>query len=320
MATLEFSLYQYTVVNGAVTEVSGLQTLTVDDKNGDGLLTQKELAAYFQEQGNGHLWGIGGTDPARPATFTVGDTGNLKDFTLFTTSLYEVGDKVDTSGLVQNFKPFDPHEAGVPCFSAATLIETARGPVAAGDLAVGDMVRTRDAGLQPIRWIGRRALDAAALERAPHLRPIRIRAGALGQGLPEADVLVSPQHRVLISSRIAERMFGERQILVAAKQLLLIDGIDVAGDVDFVEYFHLLFDRHQIIFAEGAPMESLFTGVEALKALSAAARREIFEILPELMQLNAETLPEPARQIQGGRTARKLAARHVQNQVPLLAN
>ena len=314
MATLEFSLYQYTVVNGAVTEVSGLQTLTVDDKNGDGLLTQKELAAYFQKQGHGHLWGIGGTDPARPATFTVGDTGNLKDFTLFTTRLYEVGDKVDTSGLVQNFKPFDPHEAGVPCFSAATLIETARGPVAAGDLAVGDMVRTRDAGLQPIRWIGRRALDTAALERAPHLRPIRIRAGALGEGCPAADLVVSPQHRILVRSRIAQRMFGTDEVLVAAKQLCQLDGIDVAQDLSEVVYIHFLFDDHQIVFSNGAETESLLVGPEALKSEGIAARAEILALFPEL----ADHAAVPARTVTSGRLARKLAVRHLQNQRPLV--
>jgi len=70
------------------------------------------------------------------------------------------------------------------------------------------------------------------------------------------------------------------------------------------------FDRHQIVFAEGAPMESLFTGIEALKEVSAEARREIFEIMPDLMRLSAETLPDPARPlIQNGRIARKLAAR-----------
>ena len=314
MPILEVSLYQYRVVNGAVTEVSGLQTLTVNDKNGDGLVGQKELAAYFQERGNGHLWGIGGDDPARPATFTVGNTGNLKNFTLFTTNLYKVGDKVDTSGLVQNFKPFDPHEAGVPCFSAGTLIETARGPVPAGDLAVGDLVRTRDAGLQPIRWIGRRALDAAALERAPRLRPIRIRASALGEGCPATDLVVSPQHRILVRSRIAQRMFGTDEVLVAAKQLCQLDGIDVAQDLSEVVYIHFLFDDHQIVFSNGAETESLLVGPEALKSVGIAARAEILALFPEL----ADHAAAPARTLTSGRMARKLAVRHLQNERPLV--
>jgi hypothetical protein len=92
----------------------------------------------------------------------------------------------------------------------------------------------------------------------------------------------------------------------------------VAEDVDFVEYFHFLFDRHQIVFAEGAAMETQFTGIEALMAVSPQARREIFEILPDLMKLNAETLPEPARPIREGRIVRKMVSRHVQSAVALI--
>lgn len=186
------------------------------------------------------------------------------------------------------------------------------------ELQRGDRVETLDNGFQTIRWIGSRRITAEELAANPRLLPIRIRAGALGNGLPLEDVLVSPQHRVMLKSRIAERMFGESEILVAAKQLLLIEGIDVASNVDYVEYFHFLCNHHQVVFAEGAPMESLFTGPEALKSVSEQARREIFEILPQLLTLDVEDLPEPARPILAGRVVRKMAARHVQNNLPLL--
>ena len=103
---------------------------------------------------------------------------------------------------------------------------TDRHPGARITLAEGDLVRTLDHGLQPVRWVGARRLSAAELAAAEKLRPIRIRAGALGPGTPRADLLVSPQHRVLVRSRIAQRMFGTDEVLVAAKQLLQIDGID----------------------------------------------------------------------------------------------
>lgn len=199
------------------------------------------------------------------------------------------------------------------------MIETDRGPVAIEELERGDRIETLDNGFQSIRWIGSRRIHVEELAANPKLRPIRIQAGALGQGLPLADVLVSPQHRVLVSSRIAERMFGAREVLVPARQLVQIEGINVAEDVGFVEYFHFLFDRHQIVFADGAAMESLFTGIEALKAVSPEARREIFDILPELVHLNAEALPEPARPIREGRIARKMVSRHVQNRVALVS-
>lgn len=123
---------------------------------------------------------------------------------------------------------------GVVCFSSEALIETDRGPVQAGMLRVGDLVRTMDDGLQPIRWISRRELSAADFERAPQFRPVRIRKNALGAGMPAADLVVSPQHRMLVDSKIAQRMFGCREVLAAAKQLVELDGVDIAEDLDSV--------------------------------------------------------------------------------------
>ncbi|MFV0292800.1 MAG: Hint domain-containing protein, partial [Paracoccus sp. (in: a-proteobacteria)] len=198
----------------------------------------------------------------------------------------------------------------VPCFSTDTLIRTASGEVRAGDLDVGMLVVTRDAGLQPVRWIGQRRLDANALWTTPKLRPIRICKGALGAGLPETDLIVSPQHRILVRSKIAMKMFGAMEVLVAAKQLCQIDGIDVAEDLDSVTYVHFLFDDHQIVVANGAETESLHTGEEALKAVGPAACEEIFMLFPELR----DGMSRPAvRVLASGRMGRKLAVRHNRN-------
>ncbi len=197
----------------------------------------------------------------------------------------------------------------VVCFAAEVMIETDRGPVAAGALAVGDLVRTRDAGFQPVRWVGRRSLDAAELGANPALRPIVIRKGALGRDLPLADLTVSPQHRILMRSQLAQRMFGTNEVLVAAKQLLQIAGIDIAQDRGEVTYVHFLFDDHQIVLANGAEAESLHTGEQALNAVGEAARTEILTLFPELLA-NAER--PMARLALTGRMARKLANRHRQ--------
>lgn len=204
----------------------------------------------------------------------------------------------------------------VVCFGADALIETERGPVPAGELAVGDLVRTRDAGLQPIRWIGSSRLSAAQLAANPRLRPIRIRAGALGNGLPASDLVVSPQHRVLVRSRIAQKMFGTDEVLVAAKQLCQLDGIDIAEDLDSVTYVHFLFDDHQIVFSNGAETESLFTGDVALNSVGPAALQEILTLFPEL---RTGAAPVPARVLASGRMGRKMATRHLQNQRPLVS-
>lgn len=205
----------------------------------------------------------------------------------------------------------------VPCFTRGTLILTAHGPVAVEDLTVGTLVRTRDNGDQTIRWIGRVTLSSARLRAQPNLRPIRIAAGALGSNHPAQPLVVSPQHRILVRSAIAQRMFGTAEVLVAAKQLLSLDGIGIADDLETVEYFHFLLDRHEIVFANGAETESLYTGPQALRAVGRAAREEIFALFPELEQ--AADLPVAARDLPSGRMARKLAMRHQQNRKPLVA-
>jgi Ca2+-binding RTX toxin-like protein len=209
-------------------------------------------------------------------------------------------------------------EQVIACFTRGTMIVTDAGEVAIEDLRQGDLVLTRDNGFQPVRWIGKAQIGTPTLALKPNLRPIRIRAGALGHGLPTADLVVSPQHRVLIVSTLAERMFGEREVLMAAKHLTAIDGIEVAEDMAAVEYWHFLLDDHQIVISNGAATESLFTGPEALKAVPEASRREILEIFPELAELNHAALPEPARLLVPGRPARRFAMRAARNNKSLV--
>lgn len=204
---------------------------------------------------------------------------------------------------------------GLVCFASGTLIKTNQGLRAIETLRTGDLLETLDSGHQPIRWIGRRKLNAGELILKPHLRPIRISAGALGPSAPNRDLLVSPQHRILVRSRIALRMFETSEVFVAAKHLLGIPGIDIASDVHNVTYYHVMCDEHEIVEAEGALAETLYTGSEALKAMSPEAEQEITEIFGEMPFLNrplARTTPK-------GRLAKKLVERHVKNQKCLLA-
>ncbi|MBO9453822.1 Hint domain-containing protein [Paracoccus sp. R12_1] len=192
------------------------------------------------------------------------------------------------------------------CFAAGTLIETPEGTVPVEALAVGDLVTTADGGPRSIRWVGSARID---LTRASHLRPVRISSGALGPDQPSRDLVVSPQHRILIRSAIAQRMFGTTEVLVAAKQLLQIDGIDTADDMADVTYVHFMFDAHQLVCSNGAMTESLFTGPQAMKSVGAEARREILELFPEI----EATPAEPARPLVKGRKGRRLAERHAAN-------
>ena len=123
---------------------------------------------------------------------------------------------------------------------------------------------------------------------------------------------------MLVRSKIVQKMFGVEEVLVAAKKLVSMDGIEVACDVSEVEYFHILFDRHEIIFANGAASESLFTGKQALKTLGAGAMREIHGLLPQSAADNY--VPTPARKIVTGHRCKALVARHVKNRKTILGN
>ena len=204
----------------------------------------------------------------------------------------------------------------MPCFARGTMIRTDRGDVAIENLSEGDLVLTADNGFQPLRWIGSRVLSSQDLTETPNLRPIRIAKGALGMGSPAADLVVSPQHRVLVRSAIAQRMFGTKEVLVAAKQLCLLDGIDVAEDMETVEYFHMLFDKHEVVMSNGAETEALYTGSEALRGVGEAALEEILTLFPQLRDY--DYTPESARVLASGRMGRKLAVRHAQSGKPLV--
>lgn len=201
------------------------------------------------------------------------------------------------------------------CFARGTLIETGSGPIPVEMLKIGDQVRTKDNGLKNIVWIGSRSLTRTKEMEVERFAPIRIRAGALGPDRPSQDLYVSPQHRVLVNSRISERMFGQREVLVAAKQLLAVDGVEQVTDFDMVQYFHFILDQHEVVFSNGCETESLYTGPEALKSVSHEARSEILALFPEIA--TSPALPEPARMLPKGRVSRRLVIRHLKNQIAL---
>jgi len=205
---------------------------------------------------------------------------------------------------------------GVPCFLKGTMIDTPRGAVPIEQLQIGDFVLTKDRGAQPIRWIGSRNIGAADLEKAPNLRPIRITAGALGFRLPATDLIVSPQHRVLLRSRVVQNMFGVGEVMVAAKKLLALKGIEIARDLSGAHYYHFLCDRHEVVVANGAETESLFPGPEALRSVGAEALAEIYILFPELQQCSYT--PVSARPFPDGRQAQHLAERHLKNNKSLV--
>lgn len=203
------------------------------------------------------------------------------------------------------------------CLTRGVRVKTTRGEVAVESLRVGDRVFTLDHGYQPIRWIGSRAIAPETLRDAPRLRPVRIAAGALAPNMPTRELLVSPQHRIWISSRIARNLSGNKEVLVPARKLVGLPGIEEAMPAEGVTYFHLLFDRHEIIWSNGAATESLYTGPQALASLTRECRAELLELFPGLMSM--ESLPIPARPIlQKKGMIASLVKRHLKHDKPLV--
>lgn len=205
----------------------------------------------------------------------------------------------------------------IVCFCETTYVRTPRGEKMIKTLQAGDEVVTSENGVQKVAWIGRRKLSTAELVASPHLKPVRIPAGALGEGSPRADLVVSPQHRILIVSKIAQRMFGKKEILVPAIKLVGTANIEQVTSVAPVTYTHLLFETHQIIFANGALAESLYTGPQAMQSLPEKSRGEIFEIFPELRR-SGESAPTAHLTVQNRALVNQLLARHEKNHKPLV--
>ncbi|NDV97980.1 Hint domain-containing protein [Salipiger sp. PrR002] len=169
----------------------------------------------------------------------------------------------------------------MPCFTPGTLIATPQGERLVEDLQVGDRVITRDNGIQEIRWVGRKELTGFELARQPHLRPVLIQKGALGKNLPEHDLLVSPNHRVLVANDRTALYFEEREVLAAAKHLTGLEGVDEVETMG-VAYIHFMFDQHEVVLSNGAWTESFQPGDYTLKGIGDEQRQEIFDLFPEL--------------------------------------
>lgn len=211
-----------------------------------------------------------------------------------------------TDGGVTGSMTFHEIEKIIPCFTPGTVIATPRGERLVEDLEVGDRIITRDNGLQEIRWIGRRDLVGTELLQAPHLKPVLIRAGSLGRGLPERDLLVSPNHRVLMNNEKTALYFEDREVLAAAKHLTDLEGVD-AVDTGAISYIHFMFDQHEVVLSNGSWSESFQPGAQALDGMGLEQRDEIYALFPELRALEGIEAYQAARRSLKKREAKLLS-------------
>jgi hypothetical protein len=229
------------------------------------------------ETGTAHLIRIyTGTDPSSPG----GQNGEY--YWAFDIDI-STGDTIVQSGT--NFIGQVPF-ADIVCFTSGTLIKTKSGERPIEDLSVGDTVITMDHGCQPIRWIGSSKRKAEG-----DVAPVLIRKGALGN---KRDLRVSPQHRMLLQGWQAELLFGETEVLATAKSLINDHSI-IRVEGGEVEYFHMLFDTHEVIWAEGALSESFHPGKQGWKGFDQATRDEILSLFPQLSDENFDSYGPSAR-------------------------
>jgi hypothetical protein len=223
------------------------------------------------------------------------DTGMIEDtYVLPLAALFE---KQDYAAVTLNRENPRTRLAEVACvsFTRSTLITLANGmqkPIE--QLNIGDRILTRDHGPREIRWIGHQTVRATG-----SFAPIIIKKGTLNN---ENDLTVSPNHRLFIYQRKDRLRAGRAEVLVKAK--LLVNGVNVVqSDGGFVEYYQLLFDNHEIIYAEGIAAESMFVDTQIKPYLPADIQARLsnvteFHEAPRAYEIADGSLaPEDAAQL-----------------------
>ena len=206
----------------------------------------------------------------------------------------------------------------VICFTPGTRMRTETGDKAIEDLGPGDRLLTRDSGPQEVLWTGHRRMSGARLFAMPDQRPIRLRKGALGLDRPEDDLVVSPEHRVLVTGAAARELWGEPEVLVRAADLVSDRYITVDHSLRETWYIHLMLERHEVVWANGLEVETFHPGFMGLEHLNRGQRELLFDLRPELAR-NVGLYGPPARRmasraeaaiLTGGRPAKSVTARH----------
>lgn len=147
----------------------------------------------------------------------------------------------------------------------------------------GDMVVTRNNGLQPIRMIWSRTVTAAEMRERPELAPIRLKPRAVGPMMPTRDLRIASSHRALIPGYRISGVADDQSCLMRVSALASVSDqafADTTGES--VTFYNLVFDNHQVFCAEGLPVESFRPSPKAIAEMDVAAREELFEIFPNM--------------------------------------
>ena len=206
-----------------------------------------------------------------------------------------------------------PTFADITCFDAMAEIETLSGTKCACDLQVGDQPVSVTDQNQKIIWISRRIITPCEMLHNPKLQPVRIAANAFGEGYPSKDLIVSQEHRVLLSSKITQRMFGCGVVMVAAKFLTNLLGVEIFMPETPMTYVHFLLENHSAVQAHNIWAESLYLGPVVFDNLDLPTRRSLCACIAQY-NLKSETSDF---KLLGRQKAQNLLERHIKNQKPV---
>jgi len=185
---------------------------------------------------------------------------------------------------------------GVICFTPGTMIMTPDGARDVASLREGDRVQTKDNGSAEILWLGQRRVTGARLMAMPALVPVRLRAGALDKDVPDAGLLVSPDHRMVLKGARARALFNAEEVLVAARDLVNDHSIIRDHAVRFVTYIHMLLPQHEIVFANGVATESFHPASAALATMQPDEQDRLYDRVPEIRD-SADAYGDYARRV-----------------------
>ncbi len=184
------------------------------------------------------------------------------------------------------YPPRTQTNPGVICFAKGTLLRTSKGARRVEDLCKGDLVETRDSGAQPVIWTAHRRIGWPQLHAMPDLRPIRLRSGALGVARPTPDLIVSPQHRILVCGAMAQALFNTDEVLVTAADLVNDRTVTVEHLARAVTYYHVMLPAHHVVWANGLACDSFHPAHAPLAAIPPEQRQN-------LLALNADFATDP---------------------------
>ena len=241
------------VANGTQVEAESLINIRAVGVGGIPFGPTITLTVFSQNGQTGNVWGFSANGPLSDGAIYIKVSGSNTGSSSYTSF--------------------------VPCFVRGTRIRAESGTVPVEQLAAGNLVWTSGSGMKPIRWIGQSTVSGDG-----SLAPVLFRAGAIGN---DRDLEVSPNHRMLVAGWQVKLLFGEDAVLVPAKHLVGLPGVS-KQPAAWVDYFHILFDRHEIVEANGVLSGSFYPGPVALNGVARDTRTELLRIFPELADEGAE--------------------------------